>query len=76
MLFLVSVSLQGCCLFIDAISSLLLQGILKDLLLCKMLGFFKRPVVVTADINLNVVVLTAVGLLSRLWQLAYPRAVV
>ncbi|XP_035928447.1 protein O-mannosyl-transferase 1 isoform X3 [Halichoerus grypus] len=41
-----------------------------------MLGFFKRPVVVTADINLNVVVLTAVGLLSRLWQLAYPRAVV
>ncbi|XP_064435096.1 protein O-mannosyl-transferase 1 isoform X3 [Mirounga angustirostris] len=41
-----------------------------------MLGFLKRPVVVTADINLNVVVLTAVGLLSRLWQLAYPRAVV
>uniref|UniRef100_A0A452USJ5 Dolichyl-phosphate-mannose--protein mannosyltransferase n=1 Tax=Ursus maritimus TaxID=29073 RepID=A0A452USJ5_URSMA len=41
-----------------------------------MLGFLKRPVVVTADINLNVVALTAVGLLSRLWQLAYPRAVV
>ncbi|XP_034520603.1 protein O-mannosyl-transferase 1 isoform X2 [Ailuropoda melanoleuca] len=41
-----------------------------------MLGFLKRPVVVTADINLNVVALTAMGLLSRLWQLAYPRAVV
>uniref|UniRef100_A0A8C0Q4K1 Dolichyl-phosphate-mannose--protein mannosyltransferase n=1 Tax=Canis lupus familiaris TaxID=9615 RepID=A0A8C0Q4K1_CANLF len=41
-----------------------------------MLGFLKRPVVVTADINLNVVALTAVGLLSRLWHLAYPRAVV
>ncbi|XP_054945396.1 protein O-mannosyl-transferase 1 isoform X13 [Physeter macrocephalus] len=41
-----------------------------------MLGFLQRPVVVTADINLNVVALTAVGLLSRLWQLAYPRAVV
>nr|XP_055180158.1 protein O-mannosyl-transferase 1 isoform X2 [Nyctereutes procyonoides] len=41
-----------------------------------MLGFLERPVVVTADINLNVVALTAVGLLSRLWQLAYPRAVV
>ncbi|XP_027946325.1 protein O-mannosyl-transferase 1 isoform X2 [Eumetopias jubatus] len=41
-----------------------------------MLGFLKRPVVVKADINLNVVVLTAVALLSRLWQLAYPRAVV
>ncbi|XP_034520602.1 protein O-mannosyl-transferase 1 isoform X1 [Ailuropoda melanoleuca] len=52
------------------------RGILKDLLLYKMLGFLKRPVVVTADINLNVVALTAMGLLSRLWQLAYPRAVV
>ncbi|XP_057404074.1 protein O-mannosyl-transferase 1 isoform X2 [Balaenoptera acutorostrata] len=41
-----------------------------------MLGFLQRPVVVTADINLNVVALTAVGLLSRLWQLSYPRAVV
>ncbi|XP_022356224.1 protein O-mannosyl-transferase 1 isoform X3 [Enhydra lutris kenyoni] len=41
-----------------------------------MLGFLERPVVVTADINLNVVALTAVGLLSRLWRLAYPRAVV
>ncbi|XP_064346701.1 protein O-mannosyl-transferase 1 isoform X2 [Camelus dromedarius] len=40
------------------------------------MGFLQRPVVVTADINLNVVALTAVGLLSRLWQLAYPRAVV
>uniref|UniRef100_A0A8W4F9B7 Dolichyl-phosphate-mannose--protein mannosyltransferase n=1 Tax=Sus scrofa TaxID=9823 RepID=A0A8W4F9B7_PIG len=41
-----------------------------------MLGFLQRPVVVTADINLNVVALTVVGLLSRLWRLAYPRAVV
>ncbi|XP_014718905.1 protein O-mannosyl-transferase 1 isoform X1 [Equus asinus] len=41
-----------------------------------MLGFLQRPVVVTADINLNVVALTAVGLLSRLWRLSYPRAVV
>ncbi|KAM9083562.1 protein O-mannosyl-transferase 1 isoform 3-T7 [Megaptera novaeangliae] len=41
-----------------------------------MLGFLQRPVVVTADVNLNVVALTAVGLLSRLWQLSYPRAVV
>uniref|UniRef100_A0A8C3W3U5 Dolichyl-phosphate-mannose--protein mannosyltransferase n=1 Tax=Catagonus wagneri TaxID=51154 RepID=A0A8C3W3U5_9CETA len=41
-----------------------------------MLGFLRRPVMVTADINLNVVALTVVGLLSRLWQLAYPRAVV
>uniref|UniRef100_A0ABI8AQV3 Dolichyl-phosphate-mannose--protein mannosyltransferase n=1 Tax=Felis catus TaxID=9685 RepID=A0ABI8AQV3_FELCA len=41
-----------------------------------MLGFLKHPVVVTADINLNVVALTAMGLLSRLWQLSYPRAVV
>ncbi|KAK2502328.1 hypothetical protein MC885_003983, partial [Smutsia gigantea] len=41
-----------------------------------MLGFLKRPVVVTADINLHVVALTAVGLLSRFWRLTYPRAVV
>uniref|UniRef100_A0A8C9A0I0 Protein O-mannosyltransferase 1 n=1 Tax=Prolemur simus TaxID=1328070 RepID=A0A8C9A0I0_PROSS len=41
-----------------------------------MLGFLKRPVVMTTDINLNVVVLTGVGLLSRLWRLTYPRAVV
>lgn len=46
------------------------------LALRKMLGFLQRPVVVTADVNLNVVALTAVGLLSRLWRLAYPRAVV
>ncbi|XP_059266479.1 protein O-mannosyl-transferase 1 isoform X1 [Mustela nigripes] len=54
----------------------LCSGILQDPLLYAMLGFLERPVVVTADINLNVVALTAVGLLSRLWQLAYPRAVV
>ncbi|KAM5259377.1 protein O-mannosyl-transferase 1 isoform 3-T4 [Hipposideros larvatus] len=41
-----------------------------------MLGFLQRPVVVTADVNLNIVVLTLMGLLSRLWQLTYPRAVV
>nr|XP_051685571.1 protein O-mannosyl-transferase 1 isoform X2 [Oryctolagus cuniculus] len=41
-----------------------------------MLEFLKRPVVVTAEVNLSVVALAAAGLLSRLWQLAYPRAVV
>ncbi|XP_021564323.1 protein O-mannosyl-transferase 1 [Carlito syrichta] len=41
-----------------------------------MWGFLKRPIVVTADINLNVVALTGMGLLSRLWQLTHPRAVV
>ncbi|KAM5299665.1 protein O-mannosyl-transferase 1 isoform 4-T4 [Ctenodactylus gundi] len=40
-----------------------------------MLEFLKRPMVVTADINLHVVALTGVGLLSRLWHLTYPRAV-
>uniref|UniRef100_A0A2K5PW14 Dolichyl-phosphate-mannose--protein mannosyltransferase n=1 Tax=Cebus imitator TaxID=2715852 RepID=A0A2K5PW14_CEBIM len=41
-----------------------------------MWGFLKRPVVVTANINLHLVALTGMGLLSRLWQLTYPRAVV
>ncbi|XP_016052088.1 PREDICTED: protein O-mannosyl-transferase 1 isoform X2 [Miniopterus natalensis] len=41
-----------------------------------MMGFWQRPVVVTADVNLNVVALTVAGLLSRLWRLTYPRAVV
>lgn len=41
-----------------------------------MLEFLQRPVVVTADVNLNVVALTLLGLLSRLWQVTYPRAVV
>ncbi|XP_048668828.1 protein O-mannosyl-transferase 1 isoform X4 [Marmota marmota marmota] len=41
-----------------------------------MLGVLKRPIVVTTDVNLNVVALAGVGLLSRLWQLSYPRAVV
>uniref|UniRef100_A0AC11CSX6 Protein O-mannosyltransferase 1 n=1 Tax=Ovis aries TaxID=9940 RepID=A0AC11CSX6_SHEEP len=41
-----------------------------------MLGFLQHPVMVTAEVNLNMVALTAMGLLSRLWQLAYPRAVV
>ncbi|XP_044519901.1 protein O-mannosyl-transferase 1 isoform X3 [Gracilinanus agilis] len=38
--------------------------------------FLKRPVVVTAEINLNLVALTVMALLSRLWKLSYPRAVV
>lgn len=41
-----------------------------------MLEFLKHPIMVTADINLNVVALAGVGLLSRLWRLTYPRAVV
>ncbi|EHB00213.1 Protein O-mannosyl-transferase 1 [Heterocephalus glaber] len=41
-----------------------------------MLEVLKRPVVVTTNINLNIVALTGVGLLSRLWHLSYPRAVV
>uniref|UniRef100_A0A669QPV9 dolichyl-phosphate-mannose--protein mannosyltransferase n=2 Tax=Phasianus colchicus TaxID=9054 RepID=A0A669QPV9_PHACC len=42
----------------------------------RMLGFLKKPVVVTAEINLSLVALTVVGLMSRLWGLSYPRAVV
>ncbi|XP_077823598.1 protein O-mannosyl-transferase 1 isoform X8 [Macaca mulatta] len=41
-----------------------------------MWGFLKRPIVVTADINLSLVALTGMGLLSRLWRLTYPPAVV
>ncbi|XP_037348823.1 protein O-mannosyl-transferase 1 isoform X2 [Talpa occidentalis] len=41
-----------------------------------MLGLLKRPVVVTARVNLSLAALAAAGLLSRLWQLASPRAVV
>ncbi|XP_007942533.1 protein O-mannosyl-transferase 1 [Orycteropus afer afer] len=41
-----------------------------------MLRFLRQPLVVTADINLSVLALTGVGLLSRLWRLTYPRAVV
>ncbi|XP_028612819.1 protein O-mannosyl-transferase 1 isoform X1 [Grammomys surdaster] len=51
-------------------------GVLPSLLFCKMLRFLKRPLVVTVDINLNLVALTGLGLLTRLWQLSYPRAVV
>lgn len=51
-------------------------GVLPSLLFCKMLRFLKRPLVVTIDINLNLVALTGLGLLTRLWQLSYPRAVV
>ncbi|XP_021117519.1 protein O-mannosyl-transferase 1 isoform X2 [Heterocephalus glaber] len=52
------------------------QGGLRSLLFYKMLEVLKRPVVVTTNINLNIVALTGVGLLSRLWHLSYPRAVV
>lgn len=41
-----------------------------------MSGLWQRPLVVTADVNLNVAALTAAGLLSRLWRLTHPRAVV
>ncbi|KAF4789178.1 Protein O-mannosyl-transferase 1 [Turdus rufiventris] len=41
-----------------------------------MLGFLKEPVVVTAEINVNLVALTVMALISRLWGLCYPRAVV
>ncbi|XP_040180327.1 protein O-mannosyl-transferase 1 [Rana temporaria] len=36
----------------------------------------KSPFVVTLEINLILVALTAVGVLSRLWNLSYPQAVV
>lgn len=42
----------------------------------RMLGFLKKPVVVTAEINMNLMALTVMGLISRLWGLSYPRAVV
>ncbi|XP_053229417.1 protein O-mannosyl-transferase 1 isoform X2 [Podarcis raffonei] len=41
-----------------------------------MLEFLKHPIVFSMQINMNLVVLTVVGLLSRLWALSYPRAVV
>uniref|UniRef100_A0A8C0GFQ0 Protein O-mannosyl-transferase 1 n=1 Tax=Chelonoidis abingdonii TaxID=106734 RepID=A0A8C0GFQ0_CHEAB len=43
---------------------------------CRMLGFLKQPVVVTAEINMNLVALTVMGLVNRFWALSYPRAVV
>lgn len=43
---------------------------------CRMLEFLKQPVVVTAEINVNLVALTVMGLVNRLWALSYPRAVV
>ncbi|XP_021048906.1 protein O-mannosyl-transferase 1 isoform X1 [Mus pahari] len=51
-------------------------SVLPSWLFCKMLRFLKRPLVVTVDINLNLLALTGLGLLTRLWQLSYPRAVV
>uniref|UniRef100_A0A8D0HI81 Protein O-mannosyl-transferase 1 n=1 Tax=Sphenodon punctatus TaxID=8508 RepID=A0A8D0HI81_SPHPU len=41
-----------------------------------MLEFLKHPLVVTAEINVNLVTLTVMGLISRMWALSYPRAVV
>nr|XP_034968517.1 protein O-mannosyl-transferase 1 isoform X2 [Zootoca vivipara] len=41
-----------------------------------MLQFLKHPIVFSVQINMNLVVLTVVGLLSRLWALSYPHAVV
>nr|XP_020650570.1 protein O-mannosyl-transferase 1 [Pogona vitticeps] len=41
-----------------------------------MLGFLKHPVVFSVEINVNLVVLGVLGLISRLWALSYPRAVV
>ncbi|XP_074066989.1 protein O-mannosyl-transferase 1 isoform X4 [Macrotis lagotis] len=46
------------------------------LLFHKMLAFLKHPILLTTEINLNLVILTVVALLSRLWRLSYPRAVV
>lgn len=45
-------------------------------MLPSMWGFLRHPVTVTVNINLNLVFLTALGLLSRLWGLTHPRAVV
>ncbi|XP_053138518.1 protein O-mannosyl-transferase 1 isoform X2 [Hemicordylus capensis] len=45
-------------------------------MLPKMLGFLKYPVILSVEINLNLVVLAVMGLISRLWALSYPRAVV
>ncbi|XP_077163180.1 protein O-mannosyl-transferase 1 isoform X1 [Paroedura picta] len=41
-----------------------------------MLHFLKHPVVLSVEINLNLLVLTVAGLINRLWALSYPRAVV
>ncbi|XP_032993468.1 protein O-mannosyl-transferase 1 [Lacerta agilis] len=41
-----------------------------------MLEFLKHPIVFSVEINMNLVVLAVLGLLSRLWALTYPRAVV
>ncbi|XP_039201115.1 protein O-mannosyl-transferase 1 isoform X3 [Crotalus tigris] len=47
-----------------------------QILLKKMIGFLKQPIVFSLEINVNLVILTVVGLISRLWALSYPRAVV
>lgn len=74
--FLQPLSLSSCHPFTGDSCYGLFQGLHRGLLFYEMLEFLQRPVVVTADVNLNVVALTVVGLLSRLWRLTYPRAVV
>ncbi|XP_060106963.1 protein O-mannosyl-transferase 1 isoform X2 [Heteronotia binoei] len=41
-----------------------------------MLGLLKHPVVLSVEINVNLLVLAVAGLISRLWALSNPRAVV
>uniref|UniRef100_A0A8D2J5L5 Protein O-mannosyl-transferase 1 n=1 Tax=Varanus komodoensis TaxID=61221 RepID=A0A8D2J5L5_VARKO len=41
-----------------------------------MLDFLKHPILLSVDVNVNLLVLTVLGLISRLWGLSYPRAVV
>nr|XP_056716346.1 protein O-mannosyl-transferase 1 [Euleptes europaea] len=41
-----------------------------------MLGLLKHPVVLSVEININLLVLAVAGLISRLWSLSYPQAVV
>ncbi|XP_061459850.1 protein O-mannosyl-transferase 1 isoform X2 [Rhineura floridana] len=41
-----------------------------------MLEFLKHPIVLSLEINVNLMALAVVGLISRLWALSYPRAVV
>lgn len=41
-----------------------------------MLGFLKSPPILSVEINLTLVAVTVLGLLSRLWGLSCPRAVV
>nr|XP_033816611.1 protein PRRC2B-like isoform X5 [Geotrypetes seraphini] len=53
-----------------------MQGHYNQQVFRNMLGYLKQPVLVTAEVNLILVALAVVGLVSRLWGLAHPRAVV